>query len=117
MSALFDDPVARGRAHALSAPCWRRRRLAVEEIVAAEDVRFEGRLWLLARFHLAPAELRRAAREGHQRLSAVRCRRAGRLSEPPPGAGGHLSPHPGGDRHRATEARPRSSLSRVRGLA
>lgn len=55
---------------ALSDPRWAVRLTAIEIIRRRRDLRFRGRLWLLSRFHLAPAPVRGAARAAYHELVA-----------------------------------------------
>lgn len=68
---------------ALADPDWRVRLQAISVIAARRDVRFEGRLKQLARFHLAPREVREAARAAQHTLAHHREVCGGRLSLAP----------------------------------
>ncbi len=67
-------------AAALSALDWDVRTAAIEEVAATLDLRFEARLRLIARFHVAPRAVRDAAQRAHGRLVEHRQQHGGRLS-------------------------------------
>lgn len=79
---------------ALRSRDWSERMTAIEAIRASRDLRFARRLWLLSRFHLAPREVREAARETYRLLLRCEAAGAGRLSAVERTPSGRLSPAP-----------------------
>ncbi len=65
---------------ALRSSQWDDRLAAIEAVVMAGDVRFRSHLRRLARFHLAPPEVRAAADRAVKDLDRLRAERRGWLS-------------------------------------
>lgn len=59
---------------------WSERMRAIEVAVARGEVRLRNRLWLLSRFHIAPAHVRAAAARAVRLLDALAAEQKGRVS-------------------------------------